>query len=68
MRIKQLKKLIEGLSDDTVILVPTPDHSYRPASAEVGPVRRNTYGWCEDDGGPESGNELGLLLQAIIIT
>jgi len=55
MNVGQLKKLLEGVPDDTVILVPAPDHSYReadprpieavePVEAQKGKRRR---GWGE---------------------
>lgn len=35
MNVGQLKKLLEGVSDDTVILVPSPDHSYRESDPQL---------------------------------
>lgn len=35
MNAGQLKKLLENVSDDTVILVPAPDHSYRESTPRL---------------------------------
>lgn len=36
MRVKDLRRLIDGLADDTVLVVDGSDHSYREALAAIG--------------------------------
>jgi len=51
MKIKQLKKLIDGLSDDTEILTSGRDHSYREPHIEVISALEERGGtWTEDYG------------------
>ena len=50
MTLGELKKL--DLPDDTPILVPAPDHSYRECAAAVVPAIKCPYtGWSEDHEG-----------------
>lgn len=49
MTVGQLKKLLEGVSDDTVILVPGDDHSYRESAPRLveaaEPIEKKRRGW-----------------------
>jgi len=68
LTVGQLKQLIYKLRDDTAVLVPAPDHSYRPARAEIVLARLSSRGdWSEDDGDEKLDNELGSRYQALII-
>jgi len=69
MTVGELKKLIEKMPDDTPILVPGDDHSYRAATASNCTAlleRRNQ--WTEDYGEemtPEK--EYGKRVKALIV-
>ena len=70
MNIKQLKALIANLPDETLVLQPASDHSYRMAGAEITTALqegRNT--WSEDygeDATPE--NEYGKRINVLVIS
>jgi hypothetical protein len=70
MNIKELKALIERLPDETPVLIPGSDHSYRSASAEATTAlqeRRNQ--WAEDygeDTTPE--NAYGKRMRVVVVS
>lgn len=70
MNIKELKAIIAGLPDETPIVSPGSDHSYRPASAEATTAlleRRNQ--WTEDygeDTTPEK--EYGKRMRVVVVS
>lgn len=66
--VRELKQLIYAERDETVVLLPAADHSYRPASASVALARLHPrHGWSEDDGEDAITNELGTRFRALII-
>lgn len=50
MTVKQLRKLIEGVDDNTLIVTPAFDHSYRLASVYMGEAERVRGGFVEYHG------------------
>jgi hypothetical protein len=52
MTIKQLKQIIADLPDDSVILVPAPDHTYRNVGAHITTALYDAdhESWAEDWG------------------
>ena len=48
--IKKLKELIKDLPDDTPVLIPGHDHSYRNANIEVNMVLQYKREWFEYHG------------------
>lgn len=67
--VRQLKELIEGLSDDAPVIIPGGDHSYRPAHAIKDTALFDPKaGWTEDHGEemtPEA--EFGSRLTVLIV-
>lgn len=48
--VKVLRSRIEGLADDTPVLVPGEDHSYRDPSVSVMKLDRDQGGYCDPEG------------------
>lgn len=69
--IKELRDIIDGLKNDTIVLVPSHDHSYRFPAVEVTTVitENYAYGLYTEDFGekytPEA--EYGKRVPAVII-
>lgn len=53
MKVKDLKKKLEGLDDDAVVVVPGPDHSYRTRVYVYDTTASEEDGELYEDYGPE---------------
>lgn len=69
MNVGQLRRLIEGLPDDVVVLRPASDHSYAKADGAI-----ETAGHMKREGlffewhGPEHANPGEVPVQALVIS
>lgn len=69
--VKELRKIIDGVSDDTVVIISNGDHGYHYAYAEVSTAleENRSYGIFTEDHGekytPEA--EYGTRVPAVII-
>ena len=55
--VKQLREALEGLDDDTPVVVPAPDHEFRHvgiARKLTALTRENAPGWLYEDYGDNS--------------
>jgi hypothetical protein len=68
LTVRELKQLIYAERDETVVLLPGPDHSYRRAAASIALARFHCNdGWSEDDGDDATTNDQGTRFRALII-
>jgi hypothetical protein len=65
MNVRQLKEQLAGVPDDAIVVVPAPDHSYRPASVDSMKARsyhdRRTF-YLQEDTGQETGVRVSILV------
>ena len=69
MSVKELKEIIAGLPDETPVVSPGSDHSYRPASAEATTAlmeRRNQ--WTEDYGEDTTPEKYGKRMKVVVVS
>lgn len=50
---KQLREWLAKVPDDAILLVPAPDHSYRPASISKGKALFTKDGYISEDHGED---------------
>jgi hypothetical protein len=69
VKAKQLREWLAKVPDDAILLLPAPDHSYRPAKFTKGTVLVTDAGYISEDHGeltPE-GPEYGFRREAVIV-
>ena len=68
MNVGKLKKLLENVPDNTVVLIPGIDHDYYEASGEFTTALKNNRTWNEDWGDNNTPEiEYGKRLPAFVI-
>lgn len=69
LTIKKLKEIIQDLPDNTIIMVPFQDHSFRECSAYSNEILydRKSHIFSESSGDEEYDRELGVKINAVII-
>ena len=65
MNVRELKKLLDGVPDDTLVVVDAPDHHYRLANASVTTAIYGRYFLEQDPGEPEP--DYGSRIKVMVI-
>lgn len=71
MTVGQLKKLLADVPDDTPVLGPSSDHSYRPVVARIDSgMLDKKWGWSEDfrDLNPPEMEQTSVRKRIVVIT
>lgn len=67
MTVRQLRKMIEAIDDDTLIVTPSHDHSYRLASVFEAEAEKVRGGFMEYHGEEYAEDESNPVIKVLVV-